>query len=117
MELYHANTGQLLCRVEPIYGKSKDKIFDEDGYLALPPCLFGAPSEGLPPPVLLPLDAELISIKRNNNTLPHTGEMALWQMRGVVVPKQSSNSDKGGFSPEAESLEIEPALRRRREGV
>ncbi|CAB9526280.1 expressed unknown protein [Seminavis robusta] len=90
MELYHANTGQLLCRVEPIYGQSDDghgAYGDERGYLALPPCLWGSPSEGLPEPFFLPLDAELLSIKRNNNTLPHTGEMSLWQMRGIVIPK------------------------------
>ena len=27
------------------------------------------------------------SIKRNNSTLPHTGEMASWQMRGILVRK------------------------------
>ena len=41
------------------------------------------------PPVLLPLDAELISVKKNNNTYTHTGEMASWQMRGVVVPRKA----------------------------
>jgi hypothetical protein len=90
MELFHANTGQLLCRVEPIYGESNDvngPYGTEKGYLALPPCLWGSPSEGLASPVLLPLDAELLTIKRNNSTLPHTGDMALWQMRGVVVPR------------------------------
>lgn len=87
VELYHANTGKLLCRVEPIYGKSSDRVYDEEGFLALPPCLWGDPEEGLAPPVLLPLEAELVSIKRNNSTLPHTGEMALWQMRAIVVPR------------------------------
>ena len=41
-------------------------------------------------PVYLPYDANLLSIKRNNNTYTHYGEMAMWQMRGVLV-KQSHN--------------------------
>lgn len=91
VDLYHVNTGQLLCRVEPIYGQSTNRVYDEAGYLALPPCLWGdASHQGLAPPVLLPLDAELLSVKRNNSTLPHTGEMALWQMRGVVVPRETT---------------------------
>jgi hypothetical protein len=31
-----------------------------------------------------------MSIKRNNNTLPHTGEMASWQMRAILVPRDGS---------------------------
>ena len=42
---------------------------------------------GLIAPELLSLDTTLLSIKRNNNTIGHTGEMASWQMRGLVVPK------------------------------
>ena len=59
------------------------------GYIAIPPCLWGTESEGLLPPVYLPYDANLLSIKRNNNTWAHYGDMAMWQMRGVLV-KQSS---------------------------
>ena len=122
MELYNANTGQLLCRVEPIYGKSEEEIFDEKNYLAMPPCLWGDPAEGLTSPVLLPLDAELLSIKRNNSTLAHTGDMALWQMRGVVVPKRpQSPTEPQGVSVETPLVLVEepfksaPTLRRRRE--
>ena len=39
------------------------------------------------PPVLLTLDTQLLSVKKNNNTYGHYGEMASWQMRGIVVPK------------------------------
>ena len=105
MELYHADTGKLLCAHYPVYGKTH-QIFDElvkagiwtisnyyliiyQGYIAIPPCLWGTESEGLLPPVYLPYDANLLSIKRNNNTWAHYGDMAMWQMRGVLV-KQSS---------------------------
>ena len=84
MELYHADTGRLLCSHYPTYGKSHE-IFDEFGYLAIPPCLWGEEDEGLVAPVYLPYDANLTSIKRNNNTYTHYGEMASWQMRGVLV--------------------------------
>ena len=41
--------------------------------------------EGLPPPVFLSLDTNLLSVKRNNNTYTHYGEMAMWQMRGILL--------------------------------
>ena len=83
-ELYNADTGQLLCRHIPVYGRGTEP-FDEKDYLAIPPCLFGSPDEGLPEPVFLSFDTDLISIKRNNNTYGHYGEMALLQMKGIVV--------------------------------
>jgi hypothetical protein len=92
MELYNADTGLLLCRVEPIFGETNE-VYDEDGFLAMPPCLWGN-EEGLAPPELLSLDTTLLSIKRNNNTLPHTGEMASWQMRGIVIPKREGTKSK-----------------------
>merc|ERR1719458_348660 len=84
MELYHADTGKLLCSHYPVYGETH-QIFDELGYLALPPCLWGEDTEGLMEPVYLPYDANLTSIKRNNNTYAHYGEMASWQMRGILA--------------------------------
>ena len=87
MELYNADTGRLLCRSEPVYGSS-DAIFDERGFIAIPPCLYGA--DGLPEGELLSLNTTLLSIKRNNSTLAHTGEMALWQMRAVVIPREDA---------------------------
>jgi hypothetical protein len=89
MELYNADTGELLCGMEPVRGQS-DQVYDENGFLAIPPCLWGDVSEGLLSPELLSLDTALLSIKRNNSTMGHTGEMASWQMRGVVIPKESS---------------------------
>ena len=84
MELYHADTGMLLCSHYPVFGKSHE-VMDEEGYLAIPPCLWGEEDEGLVSPVFLPYDANLTSIKRNNNTYTHYGEMASWQMRGVLI--------------------------------
>jgi len=87
MELYNADTGQLLCHMEPVHG-SGSGLYDEHGFLSIPPCLWGDASEGLVEPQLLSLDTTLMSIKRNNSTLPHTGEMAMWQMRGILVRKE-----------------------------
>jgi len=97
MDLYNADTGQLLCHMEPIHGSGKD-VYDEHGYLSIPPCLWGDASEGLVEPQLLSLDTTLMSIKRNNSTLPHTGEMASWQMRGILVRKEEEKEETGGDS-------------------
>lgn len=45
MELYNADTGRLLCHVEPIVGQINE-LFDEQGFLAIPPCLWGDTEEG-----------------------------------------------------------------------
>ena len=88
MELYRNDTGhpmELLCRQVPVYGKGKVTVnkFDEEGYIALPPCLWGN-DKGLQPSVLLPPNTPLVAIKHNRNTkMGHYGEMASWQMRGV----------------------------------
>ena len=89
MELYNADTNELLCRHDPVYGKTHD-VFDELGYLAIPPCLYGPEDEGLMPPTFLSYDTNLFSLKRNNNTAAHYGEMASWQMRGVLVKKDDA---------------------------
>lgn len=95
MELYNADTGDLLCHVEPKHGTSEDQVYDELGFLAIPPCLWSDdPASGLVSPTLLKMDTTLLSIKRNNNTVAHWGEMASWQMRGVVVfPGESDEKD------------------------
>lgn len=86
MDLYNADTGELLCHVEPAHGKSGE-LYYEKGFIAIPPCLWGN-EDGLVAPKFLSLNTTLMSVKRNNNTLPHTGEMAYWQMRAVLVPKE-----------------------------
>ena len=87
LELFRNDTGELelLCGQYPVYGQgnvSADK-YDEAGYIALPPCLWGDEGD-LDPTTLLPEGTPLVSIKRNRNThLGHFGEMASWQMRGT----------------------------------
>ncbi|VDI62037.1 Hypothetical predicted protein [Mytilus galloprovincialis] len=88
MELYRNDTGhemELLCRQVPVFGKGniKENKYDEAGYIALPPCLWGDDT-GLEPSVLLPKNTPMVAIKHNRNTkVGHFGEMASWQMRGV----------------------------------
>ena len=88
--LYRNDKGhemELLCHQAPIYGNgtganSVSGMYDEEGYLSLPPCLWGDDA-GLHPSILLPPKTELVSVKKNKNThAGHFGEMASWQMRG-----------------------------------
>lgn len=78
-ELWNVDTGELLCRQVPVYGKSAaathDNPYDEKGYIAVPPCLFGSPEEGLFPPPFVAYDQNLTSIKKNNNTYGHYGKL------------------------------------------
>ena len=85
VELYNADTGDLLCHVESISGKGNSNMrYDELDYIKLNPCLWGQ-DRGLLRPEFLRWDTNLTSIKRCNSTNLHYGEMASWQMRGVVV--------------------------------
>jgi len=84
MELYNADTGALLCRQVPAVGTGSNDPYDEFGYISIPPCLWGY-EDGLIEPTTLFLETNLLSIKRNNNTYGHFGEMASWQMRGVIL--------------------------------
>ena len=85
LELYRNDTGEILCRQLPVYGTGNvaaDK-YDEAGYVALPPCLWGD-EDSLVTPFELPYGTPLLSIKKNRNThVGHFGEMASWQMRGL----------------------------------
>jgi len=80
-ELYNADTGELICRVTALYGNGTEP-FNEDGYVALPPCLFGF-QDGLKPPVILTPTTNLRAVKVFNNTFRHFGQMARWT--GVMV--------------------------------
>jgi len=68
----------------PFLSPPQDR-FDEAGDIALPPGLWGSAAEGLAPPITLPFNATLRSEKLNNATYGHYGEMASWQMRGIIV--------------------------------
>lgn len=91
LELYNNDTGELLCRQVGHMGRTRnpDTVrgadYDEAGYVTIPPCLWGEGSPGLLPPRLLTWETNLTSVKRTNSTYGHTGEMAHWQMRGVLV--------------------------------
>ncbi|MBT4942158.1 MAG: hypothetical protein HON29_03890 [Candidatus Magasanikbacteria bacterium] len=83
MELYNGDTGDLLCRVVPEYGQGRENYkFDELDYIRVDPCIWGEDS-GLMEPPYLNWDSKLVSIKKNNNSNAHYGEMASWQMRGI----------------------------------
>jgi hypothetical protein len=47
--------------------------------------LWGDVKYGMEPAVLQTWETNLTSIKRNNNTHAHLGEMASWQMRGYAT--------------------------------
>ena len=55
MTLYRNDTGEILCEQRPVYGTGNvtNNRFDEAGYIAIPPCLWGN-DEGLEASVLLP---------------------------------------------------------------
>eukprot|EP00812_Abedinium_dasypus_P000841 NODE_109_length_2084_cov_290.840315.p1 GENE.NODE_109_length_2084_cov_290.840315~~NODE_109_length_2084_cov_290.840315.p1 ORF type:complete len:681 (+),score=169.76 NODE_109_length_2084_cov_290.840315:29-2044(+) len=85
LELWNNDTGELICRSEPVYGTGMGAM-DEDGYIiGIPPCVWGSKEEGLAPPPVLSLDSNLTVLKIANNTYGHWGVMALWQMRGAYL--------------------------------
>lgn len=85
MELYNDDTGELICGVNGILGSgNSNQKFDEKGYIKLNPCVWGF-DDGLLQPPILQWNTNLSSIKKNNNTYAHYGEMASWQMRGYLV--------------------------------
>jgi len=96
MELTNADTGELLCEIRPVFGKS-GHAKDEESYIWLPPCQWGAPEEGLKPPPLLKLNTNLTSVKRSNSTYGHPGVMAIWQMRGIYAKDGLPENVLSGF--------------------
>jgi len=84
LELWNADSGELLCRVTPRMGEG-DMVWDEAGYVWLPPCMWGEGDDALLPPPVLALDANLTSVKVANATHYHYGVMGIWQMRGAYM--------------------------------
>ena len=84
LELFNDDTGELICRITPVRGSS-DATYDEDGYLWLPPCQWSEHDPRLPPPPVLTLEANLVTIKRANSSVYHYGVMGIWQMRGAYL--------------------------------
>ena len=85
-ELWDADTNTLLCNVTAEYGDARygslNAPFNERGYVAIPPCLFGH-QPGLRKPWTLTPDANLTAVKYFNNTWRHLGQMAQWT--GLMV--------------------------------
>ena len=91
VELWNDDTGELLCRNEPMYGNGTAPIHDEVGFaVGIAPCVFGSAEEGLRTPPRLQLTSNLTTIKRTNNTNGHWGVMALWQNRAAYVTNPNS---------------------------
>ena len=77
MEIVNNQTGELLCRQEPVYGGTGRldlPKFDEPGYIAQPPCLWGDADglEPMPRASGVPFTVRAIT----NSTYGHHGEMA-----------------------------------------
>ena len=83
-KIWNADTGELICHVTPFAGDSTVAHHEED-YLWLPPCQWGSAEEGLlPPPVVQP-NTNFTSEKWTNNSVPHSGIMAIWQGRAAYA--------------------------------
>jgi len=80
-ELYNADTGELLCRSEAQYGRGVEP-YNEENYVAIPPCLWGS-QPGLRSPIVLTPSTNIFAIKVFNNTYRHVGQMAQWT--GLMV--------------------------------
>jgi hypothetical protein len=88
VEMWNNDTGKLLCRETTLKGgtgKIAEKKFDENGYIAVPPCLWGSPDDGLePPPLMTGMTIKVVAV--TNNTYGHHGEMALPEVSLVTLP-------------------------------
>eukprot|EP00039_Didymoeca_costata_P007143 m.96741 g.96741 ORF g.96741 m.96741 type:complete len:361 (-) comp13558_c0_seq1:40-1122(-) len=83
VETYNNDTGELLCRTDPVYGGTGGYVsdqarFDEPGYIGTPSCMWGSQEDGLaPPPLMNNMTIYVVAV--TNNTYGHHGEMALPQ--------------------------------------
>ena len=86
MQVFNNDTGALICQENAVYGKGAagDK-FDEEGYIIVPPCLWGRAPDGLeaPPDVS---NMTLKVVKHANATYGHHGEMAHGEIYYVNQP-------------------------------
>jgi hypothetical protein len=109
MEIVNNQTGELICRQDPIYGgsgKSEPK-FDEAGYILQPPCLWGE-GPGLEP---MPLASGVTFTVRaiTNSTYGHHGEMAFPEI--ALVPwNTSTDTAQVGFSAHKKTVKTEWTL-------
>lgn len=88
LDMWNNDTGKLICRQEPIHGGAGSGIelpWDEEGYIATPPCLWGSPSHGLEaPPKMNGVTIRVVAV--TNSTYGHHGEMALPEISLVEGP-------------------------------
>jgi hypothetical protein len=100
LDMFNNDTGKLICRQQPVYGgtghgwdppsSSSHTSFpgdgwDEEGYIATPPCMWGSPAHGLErPPKMNGVTIRVVAI--TNNTYAHHGEMALPEISLVQGP-------------------------------
>ena len=73
---------RLMCRESPLYGGTGSldlKRFDEPGYIAQPPCLWGAAEHGLEAPPAVG-GRMMYAEAKTNSTYGHHGEMAWMQV-------------------------------------
>lgn len=83
MSIANNDTGEVLCQSFPTYGgdntvqrhASDTSKYQEAGFVAVPPCLWGSPEYGLTPPPNLN-GVTLRIVKTSNATYGHHGEMA-----------------------------------------
>jgi len=92
VEMWNNDTGKLLCRETTLVGGKGTlpgpKKFDEEGYIAVPPCLWGSAKDGLePPPLMSNMTIKVIAV--TNNTYGHHGEMALPEISLAPIPEDS----------------------------
>eukprot|EP00494_Astrolonche_serrata_P006497 UN06521 len=77
MELWNADTGELLCVTHPNIGTGEE-AHNEKGYLvSIPNCVWGF-DEGLAEPPIVHLDTTLYSIVREDSSIAHTGAMHIY---------------------------------------
>lgn len=94
VETFNNDTGELLCRTAPVYGGTGGYVadkpeFDEAGYIATPPCMWGKPEDGLtPPPRMNGVTIRVVAT--TNSTYGHHGEMALPQAMIAWGPLNAS---------------------------
>ena len=85
-ELWNVDSGEIICNVSVSYGNGKNgdtrSVFNEENYVAIPPCLWGYQG-GLQKPLNITPDTSIMAVKYFNNTFRHYGQMAQWT--GLLV--------------------------------
>lgn len=80
-KIWNADTGEIICNVTAKYGEtsygSLTDVFNEEDYIAIPPCIFGHQT-GLQFPFTITAGTNITAIKYFNNTFRHLGQMAQW---------------------------------------